>query len=683
MAADTPNSPDSAASPPDPALLPTLFGHPTGLYTLFFAEMWERFSFYGMRALLIYYMIKGFMHSNDTAAYSIYGAYGGLVYMMPFFGGMIADKVIGQRRAVVLGGALMAAGHLLMGLSNEYAFFLALGLLICGNGFFKPNISTIVGTLYPKGSAKRDGGFTIFYMGINLGAAMAPLVCGYLGEKYGWHYGFGLATIGMLIGLAVFVTPRLITQILILAGAGTLGIGMFFLSGNPYLMAVNALIGTALIISGCAAVLALSRGGLPAWAGAPVDPRRLKYSWLVYLGVVVAVPLLAWLVYANAKYNLVSASFIEGLQESGGNLKNIAATFLNEISTPAGLILMTTLIGAFIFLFITAVRSQRIVRHRMFVVLILTFFSLLFWAFFEQAGSSINNFTDRNVDRVNEASVVGEADLGQTREIILTQEQLGYTNGEQLYTMDVLTDARDDRRAEIDAVREAIKAGQMSKDDAPNLSQDVIVSWTFSEDDIGMGIAERDSEIPGSIFQSVNPSFILLLGLVFTGLWAVLARLKLEPSTPVKFSFGLIQLGLGFVALWYGAQHANERGMVFVGWLLLGYFLHTTGELCLSPVGLSMVTKLSPQRLVATVMGAWFLATAASSFVAAIIAQFTGVGHGGDGEQSIPIPLETVHVYGDVFKIVAFLAMGCGVVCLLLAPLLKHWMHIGQDAAEG
>ncbi|UCD76243.1 MAG: peptide MFS transporter [Phycisphaerales bacterium] len=663
---------DRTENPPtDPSQLPTLFGHPTGLYTLFFAEMWERFSFYGMRALLIYYMIKGFLQYQDPTAYSIYGAYGGLVYMMPFFGGMIADRLIGARRAVVLGGVLMALGHLLMGVENQYAFFCALGLLICGNGFFKPNISTIVGTLYPKGSVKRDGGFTIFYMGINLGAAMAPLVCGYIGETYGWHYGFGLATIGMVIGLAVFVAPVRLTQVLILSGALVIGIGMYFLSSNPYLLGINALIGTALIVSGCAAVLALSRGGLPHWAGAPAVPARLKYAWMVYLGVVVAVPVLAWLVYANARYNLVSEDFINRLRASEGDLQNIAATFLNEISTPAGLILMTTLFGAFVFLFITAVRSTRIVRHRMYVVLILTFFSLLFWAFFEQAGSSINNFTDRNIDRVRESRVVEAADVGSTIDIVLTQEQLGYANGDQLYTLDVLTRARDAQREAADVAGEG-----------EEVSLDVVIPWTVSEDDIGMGIADSGSEIPGSIFQSVNPSYILLLGLVFTALWAFLARFRLEPSTPVKFAFGLIQLGLGFVALWYGAQNANERGMVFVGWLLLGYLLHTTGELCLSPVGLSMVTKLSPRRLVSTVMGAWFLATAASSFVAAIIAQFTGVGHGGNGEQTIPVPAETVHVYGDVFKIVAYLAVGCGVVCLLLAPLLKYWMHIGQDAED-
>lgn len=193
-----------------------MFGHPTGLFTLFFAELWERFSYYGMRALLVFYMIKGFMSYGDGNAYTIYGAYTALVYMTPFFGGMIADRLIGARRAVILGGLLMAAGHLTMTIQYKSAFFTALALLIVGNGFFKPNISTMVGSLYPQGSPKRDGGFTIFYIGINLGAAIAPLLCGYVGEQYGWHKGFGLATIGMLTGLAVFIAPTILSQLLLL-----------------------------------------------------------------------------------------------------------------------------------------------------------------------------------------------------------------------------------------------------------------------------------------------------------------------------------------------------------------------------------------------------------------------------------------------------------------------------------
>jgi POT family proton-dependent oligopeptide transporter len=204
----------------------TLAGHPVGLFTLFFAEMWERFSYYGMRALLVLFMIKGFLEFDDKYAYIVYGAYTSLVYMTPFFGGLLADKLLGARRAVVFGGLLMAAGQLTLmaagrtGAPNldSWAFYVALALLICGNGFFKPNISTIVGTLYPKNSTRRDGGFTIFYMGVNLGAALSPLLCGYVGETYGWHWGFGMAAVGMLTGLAVFVMPTLITQILVMSG---------------------------------------------------------------------------------------------------------------------------------------------------------------------------------------------------------------------------------------------------------------------------------------------------------------------------------------------------------------------------------------------------------------------------------------------------------------------------------
>ena len=222
-----------------------------------------------MRALLLFYMLKGFLGYGDKHAYAVYGAYTALVYMTPYFGGMIADRLLGQRRAVVFGGLLMAAGHLLMTIENPTAFFVALALLICGNGFFKPNISTIVGSLYPKGSAKKDGGFTIFYMGINLGAAMSPILCGYVGETYGWHYGFGLATGGMLVGVAVFVLPTRVTQLLILGGALATSIAMPFLQDSFLQLGVRLLLSVALTAAGVAAFMALGRGGLPKWAGAP------------------------------------------------------------------------------------------------------------------------------------------------------------------------------------------------------------------------------------------------------------------------------------------------------------------------------------------------------------------------------------------------------------------------------
>jgi POT family proton-dependent oligopeptide transporter len=183
------------------------------------------------------------------------------------------------------------------------------------------------------------------------------------------------------------------------------------------------------------------------------------------------------------------------------------------------------------------------------------------------------------------------------------------------------------------------------------------------------------AEVPASLFQAANPIFIISLGLLFTALWSYLDSRGLEPSTPVKFSMGLLQLGLGFGALWYGAQSADPRGMVAVSWLLLGYLLHTMGELCLSPVGLSMVTKLSPQRIVSTVMGAWFLATAFSNFLAGLIAQLTGVGHGGEEAQIVPPPVETVHLYGDVFGQIAVIAIISSLICFALSPLLRRWMH--------
>ncbi|MEL6185441.1 MAG: oligopeptide:H+ symporter, partial [Myxococcota bacterium] len=224
---------------------PQLFGHPTGLFTLFFAEMWERFSYYGMRALLVFYMTKGFLGYNDSKAYAVYGAYTSMVYLTPYFGGLLADRVLGARRAVVLGGLLMAAGHLMMTIETKLAFFAALALLIVGNGFFKPNISTIVGTLYAPKSERRDAGFTIFYMGINLGAAMSPIVCGYVGETYGWHYGFGLATFGMLVGLAVFVAPTWLTQVLILGGAIGAAVVLPFLQDSLIQLFVRLLLAAA------------------------------------------------------------------------------------------------------------------------------------------------------------------------------------------------------------------------------------------------------------------------------------------------------------------------------------------------------------------------------------------------------------------------------------------------------
>ena len=655
----------------------TLFGHPTGLYTLFFAEMWERFSYYGMRALLTFYMIKGFLGYGDSEAYTIYGAYTALVYMTPLFGGMIADRLLGQRKAVVLGGALMAAGHLFMGVENETVFFIALALLILGNGFFKPNISTIVGSLYPQGSPKRDAGFTLFYIGINLGAAMAPLLCGFVGETYGWHYGFGLATVGMLIGLAVFILPRVLTQALILGGALVAAVALFYFHADDLASTViNYFVGLALLAAGGIAVAALQKGGLPEDAGLPPEPEKLSQPALglgisaekaVYLGTLVLVPVFALLVcgfkpLTGSSLTIIPDSVIESLGGSG--FGRILGVFLSEMSSPAGLILVLAGVGALVFIIREMRQLKKIARERLYVVLVMTFFSLLFWAIFEQAGSSVNLFTDRNVDRVNQERVVDSEEVGKTIEMQLTQEQLGYTIGGSVMTLD-----------RLEALRN--KAKEEGGQGADRVSVEV------TADLVGMGIAEEKDETKASIYQSLNPAYILILGLVFTALWGFLGARGFEPSTPVKFSLGLAQLGLGFGCFWMGAEGADDRGMVAVSWLYLGYLLQTTGELCLSPVGLSMVTKLSPARLVSTVMGMWFLATAFSAFLSAIIAQFTGIGEGGEGGGAIPVPSETVNTYGDVFGLLAAIGLASGAFCLLLSPILKRWMHEGEDDEDG
>jgi proton-dependent oligopeptide transporter, POT family len=475
---------------------------PKALRVLFFAETWERFSFYGMRALLVLYMTKHFGFS-DEQAYAVYGGYTALIYTTPIVGGMLADRFLGGRKAVLFGGWLMALGHFAMAFDSS--FYLALALLICGNGFFKPNISAIVGRVYPEKDSKRDRAFAIFYLGINLGAG-ASLVCGLLGESYGWHLGFSLAGFGMLLGLVVFAW------------------GQRFLGQ----------------------------------AADPPDPARLARPWVwglsrerwIYAGTALAV-VVAWLLMRNGQL----------------------------LGSLLGLVGVTALVGLVVYL----LRFARVEeRSPMLVAIVLTVFSAVFWAFFEQAGSSLSLFTDRNVDR----SVFGV-------------------------------------------------------------------------------------ELAASVFQSTNPLFVLLLTPVFIWLWRKLGRY--EPSTPLKFGLGVVQLGLGFAALWFGAKSSQHSGVVPLYWLLLGYLLHTTGELCLSPVGLSMITKLSPARIVGVMMGAWFLASAMAQYVAALIAQLTRV-EDVTGTSRAVAPQATVMVYGAVFGGIAITALAIGGVMCAVSPLLARRM---------
>ena len=483
-------------------------GHPKGLFVCFATEMWERFSYYGMRALLILYLTKHWEFS-DTTSYLIYGAYTSLVYIMPVFGGMLADQILGSKKAVTYGAILLVFGHLGMTVENsEQVFYLSLALIVSGVGFLKPNISTMVGALYEEGDPRRDSGFTIFYMGINIGAFTATLLCGYLGEQVGWAYGFGAAGIGMLFGL------------------------MIFLWGQKYLEGL-------------------------------AEPPSKKY--------LEKVPGMKGITYEYWAY-------------MSGILMVVATWFLVQNSQLVG-----QLLGGFGVVFIGAwllyalFRCDPEERDRLIVVGILILFSLIFWALFEQAGSSLNILTDRGVDRV-------------------------------------------------------------------------IFGW----------------EVPASMFQSLNAGFIFTIAPLFAMLWIALAKRNMEPSTPIKFSIGIILVGLGFLALVYGMK-SSEGLQTGVLWIILIYLLHTLGELCLSPVGLSSVTKLSPQRIVGFMMGMWFFASAAGNYVAGLIAKATASESSGNSSEIFDSIQK--QSFMDVYTDVGLIAIGCGILLAVITPILKKLMH--------
>lgn len=653
---------------------PTMFGHPPGLFGLFFVEMWERFSFYGMRALLTYYLVQGFMGLGDSQAYGVYAAYGALVYATPFIGGLLADRLLGARRAVIMGGLLMAIGHFLMMFESEMGLFGGLAFLVAGNGLFKPNISTIVGGLYPdKAVVKRDSGFTIFYMGINLGAGISPLLCAYFSQEHGFHAGFGIATAGMLVGLGLFIVRDRVSRFLILFSAvGTVTSLIAYSPNNPFLMGTNIALGATLLFAGVVAFRALGKAGLPEELGRVPSLRRLRQPAVpalkqhvipLYLGVIAFVLMVqqvlphgsvwSYLVFAAGITVLaipwVSANvaFYLGLASS-----IVMFALLVQNSAAAKVVLIVLGIVAFGSLLIEAFRMPTIARHRLIVALVLMFFSMLFWGLFEQAGTSMSLFTERNVDRVAETRFVEATEVGRSLTIEATQEQLGYTFAGKPFFMQDLVELQQ-------AAQKEGKAPQMT--------------FIVESGHVGMGLGSMDTEIPPAAFQSANPIFILIFGMLFAALWSFLAKRKLEPSVPIKFALGLVQLGLGFVALWMGAEQADERGMVGVFWLLAGYLLHTTGELCLSPVGLSMVTKLAPRRMVSTIMGAWFLATAFSYLITDFVAKLTDANAGTKGP--IPAPIETVAIYGEVYLKVAISVGIFAAVLFALSPLLSKWTH--------
>ena len=474
---------------------PEFAGHPKGLYMLFFAEMWERFSFYGMRGILVFYLTKHWLF-GDADAQGIYASYLALVYITPVLGGYLADRWLGQRKAVLFGGILLATGHTLMAVEGTggqndatiNVFWAALAFIVVGSGFLKANISVLVGQLYSMTDVRRDGAYTVFYMGVNVGAALGGILAGYLGETIGWAYGFGLAGLGMVLGLIVFVI------------------------GKPAL-----------------------RGHGEARA----NLTRSK-EWALYaVGTAAVVVVWGLLQYRDVIQTLLIVSGV-------------------------------TLLGYVLY---ESFKLPKEPRERMFAILFLISLNPVFWALFEQAGGSMNLFTDRFVDR---------------------------------------------------------------------------------------------GGVPASIFQSINPIYIILLAPLFAGLWQWLGKRGREPSAPAKFGLALFQMGLANLALVWGAEIFGVAAMTPVLLIFLYYLLATTAELCLSPVGLSAMNRLAPSFLASLIMGAWFYMTAVGNFLAGKIGEATGGHDGAMTKQGLL----------DVYELFGWIAIGISVIVLALSPIVKRWMHL-------
>ncbi len=437
------------------------FGHPRGLATLFMTEVWERFSYYGMRALLVLFMTasaaSGGLGFDVAKASAIYGLFTAMVYMLSLPGGWIADRFLGQRKAVLYGGMLIAAGNLCLAMPALTTFYVGLALTATGTGLLKPNVSVMVGQLYGAGDRRRDAGFSIFYMGINLGAFVSPLACGYLGQKVNWHLGFGLAAAGMVLGLVQYV-------------AGGRHLGESGLHAVPFANLEEA-----------------------------ASHRRRLWGGLGAVAILIGV--LAVL--------------------------DVTARTLSDL---LGAALLVTVVVFFSWLFFAGGWTP-VERKRLFVVGVLFAASALFWCVFEQAGSTLNLFAERSTDK----------------------NVLGFT-------------------------------------------------------------------FPSSWLQALNALFIIALAPVVGWIWLKLGTR--EPSSPAKFCLGLLAVGLGFAVLAVGASKAMGGAQVSPMWLVVVYLLHTVGELCLSPVGLSAMTKLAPARIGGLLMGVWFLSLSVGNYLGGRIASF-------------------------------------------------------------
>ncbi|MBY0529416.1 MAG: peptide MFS transporter [Rhabdochlamydiaceae bacterium] len=473
---------------------------PRGLYLLFFTELWERFGFYTLQTIIILYMTKALMMTDDKA-YLLYGTFSSMLYLTPVLGGYLADRYLGYQRAIILGGVLLTLGYLLTALPEPHFFFLGLSVIIVANGFFKPNVSCIVGDLYRANDPRRDGGFTLFYMGINLGSLIPPLITGAIVLHIGWHAGFLLAAVGMLIGLIIFL------------------LGRKRLRGS---------------------------GGLPLLS--PLHDRgdAVTFYSLLGVGIVAAIGLMLFLFRFPAETDFV-----------------------------LGFAAVITLAVVLYFL----LKEKRSQRNKMIACLILILISIGFWALYNQTYTSLMLYADRN----------------------MTKQFLGFT---------------------IDA----------------------------------------------EFTQFFNPFFIILLSPVLSRLWISLDRRSANPSTPFKFSYGILFMALGFFVLGLGGRYFGHAGETSPWWLVLSYFLQTIGELLLSPIGLAMITTLAPKHLVGMMMGVWFLTQSAAFAIGGGLATLASV-------PAETTPVAALGIYSHAFILYGGISLCLAIVSFLLAPYLKRLIH--------
>lgn len=571
-----------------------VMGHPSGLFVLFFTEMWERFSFYGMRVLLINFLTSAIISGSPFSGWgwgaenagALYGTYAMLLYITPIFGGIIADKYLGYRWAVVIGAAIMTLGHASMAVESPVFLYIGLALLVIGTGFFKPNMTSILSQMYKDFPEKKDGAYTIFYMGVNAGAFFGMMLCGYLAEKVGWHWGFGLAGVFMLLGTLQFWLAKPIF--------GTIGDKP---TKASKLAAENA-------------------------NKASNNAEDKLNPFTVLDKILIVTTTLIGLLYA----------FGDPLAKIGKI--NLFPFELNgmpgqTVVVVAGLILFLILVIS------RLVRYAPVIRDRMIAVIIFAFFTIFFWMSFEQGASSLVIFARDNVDRTLEGNSLMLFNIANTLLTVVPLILISYV---------------------------VIKLSQQTFKKAPgsNIAQFVcftfvwgIVIWMLYRE-----FTATSSEITVSWFSILNSFFIIAFASVVSKVWDS----KFNPPAAVKYGMGLIIMSIGFGLLAFGSHGVAAGVKVSMVWLVLAYLFHTLGELCLSPVGLSYVSKLVPARMIAFMFGMWYLAIAIGNKLAAII--------GGQIEN-----ITKEYSLSTFFLIFTIVPMVAGVLVMLLHPVVKKLMH--------